>query len=424
MPSESITVSGAQSGSGNNPEDFSRISFQQDRQLRSSYQPYAMQSVLVAPNNFVYDTPVYDDDLEFPMNWLPTNEMADIDYSSILGLSFSPSTFQSGLEAFQYNGPAEAIPKEVEAPTSRRRQGSPSQSVTSQMATTSPLSAGSARPLPPSAIKGGLYATSTNGARTPCTVRARTKFLPVQIHNSAPQALIALDENLNTRDLAPRAFPELGRLSFENFNIDQPSNRAITSPVYEEIKEHFRILCLDSSPLYSVFVTADFPSIDHFNLFVALYFTYFAPILPVIHEPSFVINAYWPLALAVASIGCQYTQTHEFWSCVVPMHEFLRRALAVEWEKKANEPACTSFAQALVLSQVGMLYCGDSRLQDLATRQHGQLASLVRYDDFLKSSNNEANSTNSSSNTLMRWTRWTEAETRRRVGYSIWVSTI
>lgn len=44
------------------------------------------------------------------------------------------------------------------------------------------------------------------------------------------------------------------------------------------------------------------------------------------------LNGHWILALAIAAIGSQYTETEEFSRCVVPMHEFLRRAIAAELE--------------------------------------------------------------------------------------------
>ena len=404
--------------------DYGRMGFQQDRQLRPQSQMYAaVQSPVAATNSFVYAPSVYDSNLNFPMNWLPANDTIEVDYSSILGLSFSPPDFQAGAQAFSYGAPGDNTnTDQSENLTPPNAETSNSQPATSPAATVSPLSQVSVNPLPPSAIKGGLYATSTNGARTPCTVRFRRGGPSVQIQNCLSLPSIAEDESLVSQTHTPFALPDLRHLSFEGPSFEHGENRTIKAPVYSEIRTNFRRLCLDPNGLHEAYVSTEFPSMDHLNLFANLYFTYFAPTMPIIHEPLFNISDYWPLALAVAAIGCQYTQTQEFSSCVVPLHEFLRRALLVELEKKEDSAARTPLFQALVLSQVGMLYCGDLRLQTLAKRRHGELATLVKFDAFLQPSSDDDYLSDGIDGVTSQWVRWVEGESRRRLGYSVWVS--
>ena len=194
---------------------------------------------------------------------------------------------------------------------------------------------------------------------------------------------------------------------------------------YTTMRQSFHRICLDPNSLYPTFETQEFPSLSHFNMFIHLYFEHFSPILPIIHDKLVDINSCWPLALAMAAIGCQYTQTQEFADCVVPLQEFLRRVLAIELEKRDMRDLDVALLQALLLNQVSMVYYGSKEHLQLAKSRRSTLVELVERFELLKPTG-----TSRSFGEILhphsgaernRWEQWVASETKRRLGYAIWV---
>lgn len=393
--------------------DMTGLGFGEDRQARAPSQFYSNEAPAPAPDTFMYAPSVYDTALDFPMNWLPANDAIDVDYSSILGLVLSPGNLQPAPGALSYNDP---VPVQA---SDQAHGGTPrSHLVTSPSETVSTTSQASINSVPPSATKGGLYATSTNGARAPCTVRSKRADPSVHIHNSQSLSPISDAPEVASWDDGILSFPDLTHVL-----LDEPArleqNRTIQASLHEIIQESFHRLCLGSNPLHKPFGSVNFPSIEQLNFFVGLYFDQFASSLPILHELSFDVNDYWPLTLAVAAIGCQYTQTQEFWSYVAPMHEFLRRVMLVEQDNRARAgDGDTPYIQAMILSQIGLLYCGPLNMRALAQRRHGELVGLIKFDRLLVPSDDHRSSDHGTS---QRWANWMTAETKRRLGYSILV---
>lgn len=387
---------------------------------------YPNEVPVPAAENFMYAPSVYDATLGFPMNWLPANDAIDVDYSSILGLGLSPNNIQPAAGALPYNEPVgvrPSLPLQVSSEIHEETSRSPA--IASPAETVSTLSHTSNRslPLPPRATKGGLYATSSNGARVPCTVRSQRVDPSVRIHNYQSLSPISNGPGLASWEENFLSFPDLSHVS-----VDEPEyhdqTRSIQTALYETMRNSFDRLCLASNPVHRSFESVHFPSIQHLNFFLGLYFDQFSASLPIIHEPTFDVNNCWPLTLAMTAIGCQYTQTHEFWSCVAPMHEFLRRVLIVEQENRISfGDDDTPFIQALLLGQVGMLYCGSSHFQALAKKRHGELVSLVKLNGLMRATGDHNRNSSRTTEERRRWVGWLAAETKRRLAYSIVVRT-
>ncbi|KAF4978134.1 hypothetical protein FZEAL_5432 [Fusarium zealandicum] len=399
--------------------------FPQDQQHQTQTQSQFFQigEPFSAPEGVGSATSAYDNNLDFPMDWLLINDPTRIDYSSIIELGKSPSNPQPTPGAFPYHGlrSTQGTPRQESAyQGSQHGSSSCSQMAASPSDTVSPLSQTSINRLPPGATKGGLYATSTDGARVPCTSRPRRASSSLRVHHGHPLPPVADDPNLNTMDQGPLAFPSLGHVVIPNV-LSRDAGQTIRVETHEALCGKFRQLCLNPNDYRPRFASSEFPTVEHFNFFIALYFERFAPLFPIIHEQSFKADSHLPLTLAVAAIGCQYTQTREIWVCVRPMYEFLRRVIQVEQEMEEQVSSNLDLVQAIVLSQIGHLYSGLPKLEMMAKKRHGEIVSLVKFGGLLRPSNERDISGWGAADEVQRWTWWVTEETKRRLGYSIWL---
>lgn len=82
-------------------------------------------------------------------------------------------------------------------------------------------------------------------------------------------------------------------------------------------------------------------------------------------------------------MGCHFAEADEYAQMVEPLHEFLRRVIIVEFTTERMSSVGRNrhglaFAQAMTLSQVGMLYSGSPRLLHFAKAQHSAMVELTR----------------------------------------------
>lgn len=265
-----------------------------------------------------------------------------------------------------------------------------------------------------------LYATSTNGARAPCTkVVDRCSIV---MHEVTPLPLI-LDQgpDLNDQDVHA-GFPDLGHITHRLTSAPMLSWR-LTPEMYDYIVSQFHLLCQDGCEFFQPYHSAAFPSLDHLNLFAQLYMSNVNHILPLLRAEQDSLNDHWLLLLALCAVGSQYTQTNEFSQCVWPLHEFVRRGLAVETERLGTnlESMSLSLAQALVVSQFGLLYCGSEQLRRQATARHALLVEVLKSMHLLGSESRDRALSGDDVSVEVMWKHWLEVEMRRRLGYGIWV---
>lgn len=389
--------------------------------------------------------------MDFPMNWLPPDPSLAIDYDSIVGLGVGSLDFFS-LPSLSIDGSSiqddvqqdfTMVQPEVEQnrhrdtvqgtahlpPASRSmiwNNVSP-EAAESHVSSASPYSA--AHTISPSEAPGGLYATSINGARMPCTIRARraNHLLP------GARPLQRLDELQNeslygrSQDLS---FPDTSHVMVEEA-IDTMNGSTYAAPLlarstYADMLQGFSKLCIDNSCSFVPYSSARFPDISSLNLCIRLYFDTFDTVMPIFHDQVTQINDHWMLALAVSAIGCQYAEADEYAQMVEPLHEFLRRAIMVANNTETTVPVTqhhrhqVAFAQARLLNQVGMLYSGSPRLLQFAKAQHSGMIELARSMMFPKTSTT-LSSDDGRDHSDSVWTKWLLDECKRRIGYSIWV---
>ncbi|KAH8897923.1 hypothetical protein GQ53DRAFT_637340 [Thozetella sp. PMI_491] len=340
-----------------------------------------------------YQASIYDAYSDFPINWLPANNIGEFDYSSILGLGIS----SSGLFAESMNYQDALSYAALDGSRVNDTSVQNHQPVASPAQTSSTASHHSFEPVRPADAPGGLYVTSTDGGRAPCTTRSKPPS--TIIYRATPLPSVE-DINAN-EEYIEHGFPDVSHITTSSDSDTSPA-QAVLPETYDSI---------------------NFPPIEHFNLFVRLFFEQFNSIFPVVHETSSDLNEYWPLALAIAAIGSQYTRTREFSECVLPMHEFLRRITSTELEASVGGKYCLGRIQAVVLSQVGMLYYGHSAYKEIARVRHGALVRLVTAYGLLQEPPAKVPSFHQSENVRREssWDDWIEEESKRRLGYAIWL---
>jgi hypothetical protein len=86
----------------------------------------------------------------------------------------------------------------------------------------------------------------------------------------------------------------------------------------------------DEQQVFRPFLDSVPPSLEAFNCFVQLYFEYFQPIFPMLHQPTFdPSTSSWVLVLALAAIGSRYSKIRDSSRCSNALQELLRRAIQI-----------------------------------------------------------------------------------------------
>ncbi|KAI9148296.1 Non-reducing end beta-L-arabinofuranosidase [Paramyrothecium foliicola] len=390
--------------------------------------------------------PEFGDLMDFPMNWLPFNEAMDLDYSSVIGSmslnSLSTSSLANGVAVNTQEGPAPLFQLvETQQNAKRTSTNLGSSPMQGAMALTEPplnnlthiivasatpgsttdtissTSRNSIDPISPMSAKGGLYATSCNGARIPCTIRSRRPRHPVP--GTTPLKPVS-HQRSKIHGKTHLTFPNLNELQVP---INEESNRDIDAITFQMIQHQFRRLCLEEGGIFPAYATPAFPQMSHLSYFTRLYYENFDPIIPVLHDQITRPSEYWPLACVICAIGAQYGETEEFWSCVEPLHELARRAMVEQIEALDTKKNKVALLLALTLSQFGMLYSGSKRLLSLAKARR---SSITQMFSSLEVNDSEAPSIESQpAGNLQAAERQfnaiLEQELNRRLGYTIWL---
>ncbi|KAH6962775.1 hypothetical protein DER45DRAFT_582476 [Fusarium avenaceum] len=387
-----------------------------NHELTTNQSPYSQESPFnhgsgEAPNqqqpNFEYDLSACDINWDFPINWLPYDNEIETNYFSILGAGVDPSV-QSSVGNPMINNAVANFP--IINPQSRRLSTVTSVSPGSGLGLTTQLSVGSDRTVP-----GDLYATSLNGARRPCTAKSKQLFPPPGLDGYEQLPSISQDTSLRVQSGKSKGFPDTGHIIVEEGAYHES---ILTDFNYSQIYNAFTQTCLESS-IFQSYTSGHFPSRNLLDYCIRLFFDHFNPVFPLVHPQTTDINGSWILSLAVCAIGAQYSATAELDASVGPFHEFLRRVLVVQFE---NSEMTIPLAQALVLSQVGMMYYGGCVLRQTTCTRVGNLQRVIdlfqtrsstQADDFVTSQMGQTNEES--------WLMWIEDETLRRLCYSIWL---
>jgi len=179
---------------------------------------------------------------------------------------------------------------------------------------------------------------------------------------------------------------------------------------YQEIQRHFAMVNVSRPVAHSI------PSQDVFQQWISLYIHNIQPTIPMLHIPSLrlVEKQDWLLALAISSLGCQFSD-QSFMS--VSIQEILRRCLVQAHFSDMDQHPVLTMAQATLLSAIGLLFSGqDTRHQQgllmkaLLTPHAKQLFSEMEDTDNKCDATLEA-----------RWAIWALSEALRRTAYCIWM---
>jgi hypothetical protein len=361
------------------------------------------------PPNFEYDLSACDIDWDFPINWLPYDNEIETNYFSILGAGVDQPIQAAGGNDLMVNDTITTFP--IINPQPRRLSTVTSVSPGSGLGVATQLSVGSDRTIP-----GDLYATSSNGARRPCTAKSKQLFPPLGLQGYTPLPSISQDTTLRINGGKGKAFPDLSHVIFEE---DVYQESILTDFTYSQICDAFTQTCLDSS-IFQRYNSAHFPSCKLLNYCIRLFFDHFNPIFPLVHPQTTDLNGSWILSVAMCAIGAQYSATTELDASVGPFHEFLRRVLVVQSE---NSEMSIPLAQALVLSQVGMMYYGGCGFRQNAYTRVGNLQTVINMYHARSATQAADFVASQTGQTDEEWFTWVEDETLRRLCYFIWVST-
>lgn len=79
------------------------------------------------------------------------------------------------------------------------------------------------------------------------------------------------------------------------------------------------------------FTNRDFPLLNHMQIYIQVYFEEFHPVFPLLHKATFSPSSdKWVLSLAVAAVGCLFSQNLRSVENFYILHELLRRAIHIQ----------------------------------------------------------------------------------------------
>ncbi|KAH6995762.1 fungal-specific transcription factor domain-containing protein [Ilyonectria sp. MPI-CAGE-AT-0026] len=209
--------------------------------------------------------------------------------------------------------------------------------------------------------------------------------------------------------------PEPLDIANEDWRIDDYDNvPRLSHETYNAIAACFASVNQDNG-FYRSFTTKPVPSQDSMNSFIQVYFEVFQSIFPLLHQPTFdPSQCHWLLVLAVAATGCRFSQQSR--GATRLMDNLLRRAVQLNIEQNPTTLSSLWLAQSALLSQICMMFSGDSMLTDMAHANTAMVATLCRRANaFVETETGNLSLFEGS------WDCWVQAESKRRLAYCAWV---
>ncbi|KAL7422065.1 hypothetical protein Q5752_003840 [Cryptotrichosporon argae] len=158
-------------------------------------------------------------------------------------------------------------------------------------------------------------------------------------------------------------------------------------------------------------------TLDHMNLYLEMYFLYFAPLYQVIHRPSLGHRRLPPdLLLTMICIGTAFDEDKTAFRMASRVHKKLRSRIleAIEEEPRAS---ITSLQTILLINQFSRSFCS-LKEHDVAHIFHSPAIIMARLRGVFEP--NFARVPNGN-NPLARWLEWVREEERKRVGWFAFV---
>ncbi|GAM89002.1 hypothetical protein ANO11243_070360 [Dothideomycetidae sp. 11243] len=270
-----------------------------------------------------------------------------------------------------------------------------------------------------------------DGARLPkIGIRRRYNLRP-SLSIPRPGAIISTDPSLPSY-----GFPQ--RFCQPNIDERPPERRLITEPIFNDIRRNFELTCGPRSFYSPCFESPDYPTWDQMHMFVQIYLDEFQPLFPMLHLPTLSLHSsHWLLSLALASMGCHFADMPEAEFCALALNEHLRRAIGdvvshiwprpnylidvYQLETTENRIDPVLLAQVKLLNSIGMIYCGDERMERFGWRQHSDVVKFCKTHWINEDEVRSSADANHYSEVEVDWLHWRDVEARRRTGYAIWL---
>ncbi|KAF4626545.1 hypothetical protein G7Y89_g11610 [Cudoniella acicularis] len=171
---------------------------------------------------------------------------------------------------------------------------------------------------------------------------------------------------------------------------------------------------------FKLFKDSVLPPLEVMNCFMQLYFEYFHPIFPMLHQATFnPSQAPALLVLATTAIGSRYSKAPHSGKCADALQELLRRAIADTCEQDNSLVRQLWLTQAIVLNSIGMMYSGNKRLFELAEASRNSPLTQCRRNGSLRSSADWPFVDENTHGVFLeqKWAQWAHQESWKRLGF-------
>jgi hypothetical protein len=148
---------------------------------------------------------------------------------------------------------------------------------------------------------------------------------------------VPLSDDFPTADWEPVkndnivSFPDFSNIPQEVLEAEEFGHVGnMTQQTYDEMVNCLDVTTDQKYRQFRPFTNAQFPSKRAMDCFMQVYFEYFHPTFPILHQPTFEpATTPWLLLLAAATIGCRYSKAPGSGKGANALQEFLRRAIAL-----------------------------------------------------------------------------------------------
>lgn len=196
----------------------------------------------------------------------------------------------------------------------------------------------------------------------------------------------------------------------------------IGEATYNQIRTNFERTCGPQSSFMPCYESPEYPTWEQMQRFIQIYLDEYQPLVPMLHLPTLnLYSSHWLLSLALASMGCHFADMPEAEFCALALNEHLRRAISDVTESSEDAIDPVLFAQVKLLNCIGMVYCGDKRMERFGWRHHSDVVKFCRTHWINEDEVGLPVDAHLYSEVEVEWRQWRDIESRRRTGYAIWM---
>ncbi|KAM3493712.1 hypothetical protein MY3957_002972 [Beauveria namnaoensis] len=193
-----------------------------------------------------------------------------------------------------------------------------------------------------------------------------------------------------------------------------------TSVTRKNLENYLRLPLTQS--LWTPMSIVEFPSAPQLDYLIDLYFANFDTLLPMIHRPTFDLDAYPVLTLSMCAIGVLYSDFENARAFSKALCELLRRLFVCMSEQNAMVTRSYEFLAARTLQSVLSNSSGGKRLFEFGDNNRSLVVASARAAGLFANRRPKAASDkyNGASSVQEQWLSWIQAERLRRLAWSIY----